>query len=301
MMGSEKGMALVITLLILAMITAMVVEFVYGVYTTNAGLYNWREAQKLSLVAKSGIFLTTKMISENQNRYSYTYPGSVEMPVENILKGFSGKVVIRVVDENGKFNLNSLIWPNGTTNEVVFNSFIRLLKNLNLDENIAYMIADWIDRDLEPRRGDSEKGAKNNYLDSTDELLLIKGIDSHAYDKLSPLVTAYGIEQAYNNNLININTASRTIIMSLDDNITETLAERVIKYRALEPFNRVSDIVKVAGFEGPMGQSLMNKITVKASNFRITSVAEEDRIKRVIECVIAVKSNGFLISYWQET
>ena len=300
MMGSEKGMALVLTLLILAMITAMVVEFVYGVYTTNAGLYNWREAQKLSLAAKSGISLTTKMISENQNRYSYTYPGSVEMPVENILKGFSGKVVIRVVDENGKFNLNSLIWPNGTTNEAAFNSFIRLLKNLNLDEDIAYRVADWIDRDLEPRRRDSEEGTKNDYLDSTDELLFVKGIDSQAYDKLSPLVTVYGIEQAYNN-LININTASRAVIMSLDDNITEALAERVINYRALEPFNRVSDLVKVAGFEGPLGQSLMNKITVKASNFRITSVAEEDRIKRVIECVIAVKGDGLLISYWQET
>ncbi len=300
MMGSEKGMALVLTLLIMAMITAMVVEFVYGVYTTNAGLYNWREAQKLSLAAKSGISLTTKMISENQNRYSYTYPGSVEMPVENILKGFSGKVVIRVVDENGKFNLNSLIWPNGTTNETAFNSFIRLLKNLNLDENIAYRVADWIDRDLEPRRRDSEEGAKNDYLDSVDELLLVKGIDSQAYDKLSPLVTVYGIEQVYNN-LININTASRAVIMSLDDNITEALAERVINYRALEPFNGVSDLVKVAGFEGPLGQSLMNKITVKASNFRITSVAEEDRIKRVIECVIVVKGDGFLIGYWQET
>jgi len=300
MMGSEKGMAVVLTLLIMAMITAMVVEFVYGVYTTNAGLYNWREAQKLSLAAKSGISLTTKIISENLNRYSYTYPGSVEMPVENILKGFSGKVVIRVVDENGKFNLNSLIWPNGTTNETAFNSFIRLLKNLNLDENIAYRVADWIDRDLEPRRRDSEEGAKNDYLDSVDELLLVKGIDSQAYDKLSPLVTVYGIEQVYNN-LININTASRAVIMSLDDNITEALAERVINYRALEPFNGVSDLVRVAGFEGPLGQSLMNKITVKASNFRITSVAEEDRIKRVIECVIVVKGDAFLIGYWQET
>ncbi len=300
MMGSEKGMAVVLTLLIMAMITAMVVEFVYGVYTTNAGLYNWREAQKLSLAAKSGISLTTKIISENQNRYSYTYPGSIEMPVENILKGFSGKVVIRVVDENGKFNLNSLVWPNGTTNETAFNSFIRLLKNLNLDENIAYRVTDWIDRDLEPRRRDSEEGAKNDYLDSVDELLLVKGIDSQAYDKLSPLVTVYGIEQVYNN-LISINTASRAVIMSLDDNITEALAERVINYRALEPFNRVSDLVRVAGFEGPLGQSLMNKITVKASNFRITSVAEEDRIKRVIECVIVVKGDAFLIGYWQET
>lgn len=300
MTGSEKGMALVLTLLMLAMITAIVVEFVYGVYTTNAGLYNWRAAQKLSLVAKSGISLATKIISENQNRYSYTYPGSVEVPVANILKGFSGMIVIRAVDENGKFNLNSLLWPNGTTNETAFNSFMGLLENLSLDENIAYRVADWIDRDLEPRRRDSEEEAKNDYLDSVDELLLVKGIDSQTYDKLSPLVTVYGIEQVYNN-LININTASRAVIMSLDDNITEALAERVINYRTLEPFNEVSDLVKVPGFEGPLGQSLMNRIIVKSSTFRITSVAEEDRIKRVIECVIVVKGNAFLIGYWQET
>lgn len=299
MMNSEKGMALVLTLLIMAMITAMTVEFVYGVYTTNAGLYNWREAQKLSLVAKSGISLATKIVSENQNRYSYTYPGSIEMPVENILKGFTGKVVIRVVDENGKFNLNSLVWPNGTTNKTAFDSFVRLLRNLNLDENIAYRVVDWIGGDIEPRRRDSEEGTKNDYLDSVDELLFVKGIDSHAYDTLSPLVTVYGIENVFNH-LININTAPRAVIMSLDDNITEDLAERVIHYRALEPFNRVSDLVKVAGFGGPLGQSLMNKIVVKSSTLRITSVAEDDRIKRIIECVIALKDNDFLIVYWQE-
>lgn len=299
MMNSEKGMALVLTLLIMAMITAMTVEFVYGVYTTNAGLYNWREAQKLSLVAKSGISLSTKVASENHNRYSYTYPGSIEMPVENILKGFTGKIVIRVVDENGKFNINSLVWPNGTTNKTAFDSFVRLLRNLNLDENIAYRVADWIGGDIDPRRRDSAEGTKNDYLDSVDELLLVKGIDSHAYDTLSPLVTVYGIENVFDH-LININTAPRAVIMSLDGNITEDLAERVIHYRALEPFNRVSDLVKVAGFGGPLGQSLMNKIVVKSSTLRITSVAEDDRIKRIIECVIVLKGNDFLIVYWQE-
>jgi len=147
--------------------------------------------------------------------------------------------------------------------------------------------------------GDSEAGTKNGYLDSVDELLRVTGIDSHAYDTLSPLVTVYGIENVFNH-LININTASRAVIMSLDDNMTEDLAERVIHYRALEPFNRVSDLVKVAGFGGSLGQSLMNKLVVKASNLRITSVAEEDRIKRIIECVIVLKGNTFLIGYWQE-
>jgi hypothetical protein len=39
---NQKGMALVVTLLALVLITAMVVEFSYGVYTGTQNLYNWR-------------------------------------------------------------------------------------------------------------------------------------------------------------------------------------------------------------------------------------------------------------------
>jgi hypothetical protein len=46
---SESGMALVMTLMILALITSLVVEFAYGVYTTTAALQNWKDSQRLSL------------------------------------------------------------------------------------------------------------------------------------------------------------------------------------------------------------------------------------------------------------
>ena len=80
---NQRGMALVITLLVLVLLTAMVVEFSYGVYTGTNNLYNWRDAQRLSLMAKSGVNVTARMLKEVANTTEYKMHNHIEMPVEN--------------------------------------------------------------------------------------------------------------------------------------------------------------------------------------------------------------------------
>lgn len=299
-MKNEKGMALVMTLIVVSIITALVVEFSYGVYTTTTSLYNWRDSQRLSFVSLSGLSLASKTVSEQQRFHQYTYPGKIELLVEGILEGFEGILLITVEDENSRFNLNSLVSPNGLVREKSYESFKRLLEKLDIDESAADFVTDWIDKDGEPRRSGSEAGAKNGYLDSVDEILLIKGIDRKTYETLRPYVTTFGLSRR-DSDIININTASMPVIMSLDESITEDLAARVIDYRDLEPLKKTSDLVKVAGFEGPLGMSLMGRIEVKGKNFRITSAAEENGIKRIIEGVAEVGGDGSLtLMSWKE-
>ena len=298
MKRSQNGMALIIVLLIMAIMTAMVVEFASATYTANASLYNWKEAQNLSLAARSGINLAIKVASDNYERYSYTYPGTVVVPVPNVLENFEGQVMVKVEDENAKFNLNSLILPNGTLNKAAYESFKKMLVHLELYEQIADKIADWINRNRKTGLGILEVSAKNAYMNSVDELWLIA--DSKACEKMVPLVTVYGVGAVYAN-IININTASVSVLIALDDTMTSALAERIVNYRSIEPFKQTSDIVKVAGFEGSLGQSLIGKIAVKASNFRITSEASQDRLKRIIDCVVENSGGGFTVRYWQET
>lgn len=298
-MKDEKGMALVITLVVLVIITAMVVEFSYGVYTTTTSLYNWRDSQRLSFVASSGLSLAIKTISDAQSFYTYTYPGRIELPVEDMLDGFKGRVLITAEDENSRFNINSMVSPNGLIKDKAYESFKRLLRSLDLDEAAADFVADWIDKDSEPRMRDSEYGVKNAHMDNVEELLLIKGIDKKTYEKLLPYVTVFGFDRI-DSDTVNVNTASMPVIMSMDDNITQELAERIVAYRDIKPFERTSDIVKVAGFEGPLGLSLIGRIDVKARNFRITSAAEENRIKRIIECVVEVAGSSHIVRSWKE-
>lgn len=299
--SSESGMALALTLMILVILTALVTEFSYGVYTATASLYNWRDSQKLSFVARSGTALAVKTLSDMQSLYPFTYPDKVELPVTGLLDNFSGNVMIRVEDENARFNLNSLVYPNGLLNTTAHDSFKRLLRNIGVNENIADLAADWIDRDNEPRLGNSEDNVKNAYLDVVDELLLIKGVERQVYEKLLPYVTVCGINST-EDSVVNVNTASIPVIMSMDDRITRELAGRIVAERDSEPFMRTSDLMKVAGFEGPLGQSLMGRIAVKSANFRITAAAEENKVKRLIESVVEIRGGGrAAVRFWKET
>jgi hypothetical protein len=90
--------------------------------------------------------------------------------------------------------------------------------------------------------------------------------------------------------------------MSLDERISQELAEAVVNQRKLQPFDGSGELRR-AGFE----TSLINGISGKVfagkqfppENFRITSVSEENGIKRVIETVVKISGSGQVI-YWRE-
>lgn len=90
--GSQDGMVLVLVLMILALITAMVTEFSYGVYTATAALHNWKESQRLSFVCRSGLSLAVRALNEAQRLSDYTYPGRLDLPVQGVAEGFEGSL-----------------------------------------------------------------------------------------------------------------------------------------------------------------------------------------------------------------
>jgi general secretion pathway protein K len=294
-MDNQKGIALVITLLALVLITAMVVEFSYAVYTGTNDLYNWRDSQRLSIMARSGVNVSARFLSEMLRRYSYSYPGSIEMPVENPFEDFNGTILVRIEDETSKFNINSIVYPIGDLNTDAYNSFKRLLKVLSVDERIADRVTDWIDPDKESRILGSEVGAKNSALHSVDELLLIKGINRKDYDKLLPYITVYGDRNALQ---ININGAEAPVLMCLSEAITEEYAQRVIDYREAKPFEEISYLQRVNGFTSEIYNPISAMIIKKGTNFSIKSTASSGGVKRIIEMVMDTTKGK--IEYWKE-
>lgn len=282
--NSEKGFALVLTLMILVLITAMVVEFSYGVYTTTSALNNWKVSQRLSLVAKSGIRIAVKTISDStiQSNDLYMYLGR-DIPLENVSEGFTGRLIIKAEDENAKFNLNSLVWPTGQKKS--YDSFIRLLDYLGLDESIADRVVHWTNTVSNLGLRYSEDITKGAPMDSVDELLLIKGIDYQTYEKLLPYITVYGYGGHYYDEQININTASIPVIMCIG-NMSESAAEDIVEQRLLKSYTQ--------------GFTSINSTYAPPINFRITSIAEENKIKRVIEAVVTIQGSQVAIKYWRE-
>lgn len=285
-------MVLVLTLSILVLITAMVTEFVYGVYTGTNALYNWYNSQRLSMITDSGMGIIAKeFISDTIGKKDYTYPNIFEMSFESQSKDFPHTLQIKIEDENSRFNINKIVNPVGTINEEAYNSLKRLLSYLSIDKDVASYIADWIDPDREERVMGSEKGAKNASLYSTDELLLIKGIDKATSERLLPYITVYG------DGLININSADMPVLMCISDAITEELAKRVIDYRRITPFENITELQKVAGFDLPVHGPISHRITVKGRYFYVKVSGISGGINRRIEAVIGINRD---IKYWRE-
>lgn len=289
--GDQKGIALVVTLLALILITAMVVEFSYGVYTGTVSLYNWSDSQRLSLMARSGIHVSAKMLSDTLNGKPYSYPGSIEFPVQNPFEDFEGSISVRLEDENAKFNLNAIIYRIGDVNPAAFEAFQRLLMILSLDTKIADRVRDWIDPDEIAEISGSEEGAKNAAFASVDELLLVRGISREDYDKLFPYITVYGTRD---NLEININGADAAVLMSLSESLDEGEAKKIMTHRDFSPFENIGQVNRIATFQTAPGISLI----YKGKNFSIQSSAESGGVKRIIETVFDTEK--VRVEYWKE-
>lgn len=286
-MKDNNGTVLIIVILLLTILTGITVEFAYSVYVNTSALTNWINAQRSSLLNRTAQNLTLNYINEIRKKPLYLNT-EVTLPF-SLYTGGDENVSIRVEDENAKLNINSIIYQNGRTDENALSSLKRLFKNLDVDITLADRIADWIDPDIEPRLGGSETGTKNTYLWSIDELRLIDGIDERVFNTIKPFITIYS------NGKININTAQVPVLMSLHDEMTESLAEKVIYYRQNTPFNQPSDITKVSGLEG-IGITI-DRITTDGSCYRVITKATVNDITRSIEGVMDISGK---VLYWKE-
>jgi general secretion pathway protein K len=290
---NQNGSAIIITVLIVTILVALVVEFAYEVYIDTSALSNWTNAQKASLIAKSGQTLSSNYITELNKIYNTQ--SEVEFPVERDL-GSNTKLAIKILDENAKFNINCILQKDTFTDKTInLSNLQKLFEYLNINPKLALAIADWIDPDNEPREGlsDSENNAKNAYLQSIDELKLIPGIDKNIYEIIKPYLTVYGYSNI-TDSTININTAKLPVLMSLHKDMTETLAKRIIDYRDASPFENKKHVQRVSGMES-IGQVI--KIDVKNPNFRVTTKATVNEITRVIESIVDRSKN---IQSWRE-
>ncbi|MBI5101790.1 MAG: type II secretion system minor pseudopilin GspK [Nitrospirae bacterium] len=285
---NNRGMALILTLMVVAIITAMVVEFAYGVYVSTSALNNWQTSQRLSLLARSTTQLGAMLIKEKL-RQPYTYPGVFETSQKAPVGEIESTITLRIEDENSKFNLNTLkISGTSSSDSDPHDDFVKLLDYLQINADIADRICYWIDSTTSHRPTDAKSETKNSQLDSLDELLLIPGIDRGSYEKLLPYVTIYG------NNYININGAGMPVLLMIPK-ITRENAEKIVRQREIMPFDDKSNTLA-----NLIGVHLSGTIT-KGTAFHISAVASSGNVTRVIDTIIYTgDGSSRKVLYWKE-
>jgi len=297
----EEGLALVITLLITAVLVAVISEVVFAVHLNTSATGVYRDSRGAGLMARGGVDLVAEFVERSLKGKDYAYFGPEE--TSRVLADGENVLELRMEDEQGKFSINSIVYANGEVNTEYYDAFTRLLEASGLEPGLADTVSDWIDLDDVPRPEGAENfdyygkltpaySSKGAALDTVEELLVVKGFTQEEYRRIAPFVTVY------TDGMVNINTAPREVIMALSEEITGDLADAVIDYRKETPFRTTGEIRKVSGFE-TLGFNLQGRITVASSTFRVFSRGYAGEGIREVEAVVRT-AEGADILYWRE-
>ncbi|RJP25175.1 MAG: general secretion pathway protein GspK [Candidatus Abyssobacteria bacterium SURF_5] len=258
----ERGMALLLTLLVTIILTVVVLEFNYliRVYATLSG--NLVDDLQAQAAARGGIE-TAKALLLNDLKNDMDKSIRVDTLEEEWAEEIdfttpASSAKTKITDEMSKLNLNRLI--KGTLSETAIESKnIEMVENmkylfelLDLDPGLVDCIVDWIDEnDQEEPLGaedsyyqslDPPRYCKNGPLDSVEELLLIKGFDEEILfgDDENPGLAAYVTVFGDPKGLVNINTADEVVLSAVLK--SEAAGSSAFDSRQDDPFETAADL-----------------------------------------------------------
>lgn len=185
-----------------------------------------------------------------------------------------GFVSGRMIDLQGKFNLNSVV--NGDqVHEPSVAIFERLLKQHQLNQQLSGYLVDWIDANVETQQDTLEDAyylalaapyrSANQALLDTSELGLVRGFDANTVNLLKPYITALPFTSQ-----ININSANEGTLMAMSEAITQSKALHLVTQRKLNYWHNVSAFVDAA-----LGPKPSNNQTEWANLAKISTVSSD--------------------------
>jgi len=274
--SDERGIARLLTLLVLTLLVALILEFDAEARREYRDASAFRDNFKATVLARAAVqaargVLQQDTLKEKQTGQTIDAPTDLwALPITNYAIG-DGLLSAQIEDELGKLNLNDLAaGGNLVARETKLKQFKRLFELVQVNPDLVDAIVDWVDDNevSEPAGAESlyyqtlrpSYRAANTSLQTLLELRLIKGITPDIIEKLSKVVTVY---PDGGGRRVNINTAGPLVIQALDPRITPSMAREIIQAR---PFKTIVDLDRVSSFES-IGQTLRDQYDVKSDVF----------------------------------
>ena len=105
----DRGVALIIVLLVTALLIALVFEFAYGTRVSLRAAVNFRDSQRAYYLARSGVNFTGALLSDNlKNNKPQDNLEQREWQVVPLMTGSDTELKVRWEDEKGKININTI-------------------------------------------------------------------------------------------------------------------------------------------------------------------------------------------------
>ncbi len=280
----DEGFALLITLLITALLSVMVFDFFYDarlyLLQAEAGM----DRLQAHYLAKSGIEVRERSLRDDlkDNKHDSldeSWASEIStIPLE------LGTLSLKTIDEESKFNINILTKDNGLLDEKAVERFGRLLDIIDVNSGILNDITLFL------------TGRKDTSYDISDlsELLEIDDVTQNDIDILKEYVTTHS------SGLVNVNTASREVLLSLSSDLSTDLVDNIIEYRRDHPFKSKTDLRDVQGMSDNILNTFFDIIDVKSSYFTIESRAEVNGMLKEIKALVQRTQGRTNVIEWRE-
>jgi len=302
--SNERGMVLLLVLVVVALLSALLSEFAFSTLVDLRLTETFRDSTRAAYLARGGLTVGRMLLQQDRN--DFDAPGVAEEIWSQEISNFpvaEGAVSIRILDLDGRLDLNRMVDAQGNPNVVLRGRFERLCELLGLDtpEALSAALVDWLDADETSEdlgaESDFYQGlqppypAANGPLNAIDELVRVRGFDAEAVRALAPFVTAYG------NDKLNVNSAPREVLLAWDEEMTEELAETVITGRAEAPYRSTEQLRELLGVEA---FSIINRnldLAVTSLYYHIAARGEVNSGVRRLEAIVNKQGNRLL---WQK-
>lgn len=263
----DKGIVFVLVLSVVTLFMALVMAFRTDQGMDLAHAHNFKDMLQAQYLGNAGIEAAITLLLKDDRTYDaenedWAKFSQYLFAASSYLEGmiFTGTIT----DECSKIDLNSLVNKEGVADEFRIKQLKRLMMDvlqieIKEDEfnELAAAIVDWLDPDDEPGMGGAESdyyqsldepyAAKNGPFDTPEEILLVKGMKpewfngNEEYEGIGKYVTV-GTQGK-----INLNTASKQVLMSLAGGITEAMVERFMDCRPIKNPEDMQSCINKAG------------------------------------------------------
>lgn len=270
--GNERGVALIIVLLVTALLIALIFEFAYGTRISLRAAANYRDSQRAYYLARSGVFLFGK------------YKDLLE--IEGILppQGVEGDnpllPELKYVweDESGKLDIHQVI--QGTP---AFNRLSKLFTIRGVDQSTLDNMNDWM-----------SSQQRSFYLLTELHMFL----SDEEFQTVRDALTVIAAPR------VNVNTAPIDVLRSIGP-LDEFTAKKLVERR---PFGDTQEITNWLTSETALSPgdrvAVVSALTTSSNVFKVYTRATVGGYTKQIEAIITrvtgTPAAGVTVNYWRE-
>jgi len=311
--AKERGVALLVVLLGIALMTLIIVDFSTTAALGYLSAANQANELRAYFLARSGVAVGLGLLAEDSRLDS-----AMQTPYDSLNDVWAapfppvnvdgGTASIAIVDEARKINLNQLInASNGELNPQVAQTLERLFALVGVDPQIIPAIADWIDPDSLPS---GEAGAemdyymrlmplyapRNGFMPTIGDLKMVRGVDDATFNRLLPFLTVDPEMQ------VNVNTASPEVLAAVSPALfaNPDLVKAIVTARMIRPFENMTDVGNIPGV-GQYQSDLTKVLTTRSNFFTINGMGTFAGARKLVHSTFRRQPNGVgLLIAWQE-